>query len=107
MRLTYPFYKKNIIIIPLFYRNKMTLSTTIKRTLFSFGLGIGMLTSSASFAQDSHGHKDGRTCSTDHNLERLLSINPEAKQTMRNIETFTQDYIKNTENQGSDQKVGD
>ena len=64
-----------------------------------------MLLSSTSFAQDSHGHKDGRNCSTDHNLERLLSINPEAKQSMRNIETFTQNYIQNQANQRTEGTV--
>ncbi|WP_338793837.1 GEVED domain-containing protein [Bernardetia sp. Wsw4-3y2] len=83
----------------------MTFTKTIKHTLFSFGLGIGMLASSTSFAQDSHGHKDGRSCTTDHNLERLLSINPEAKQKMRNIETFTQNYIQNQKNQRTEATV--
>ncbi len=83
----------------------MTFTKTIKRTLFSLGLGIGMLASSTSFAQDSHDHPDGRTCDTDHNLERLLSINPEAKQNMRNIETFTQNYIQNLQNQRTEATV--
>ncbi len=83
----------------------MNFSTNIKRTLFSLGLGIGMLASSTSFAQDSHDHKDGRTCSADENLERLLSINPEAKQNMRNIETFTQNYISNLKNQREEATV--
>ncbi|WP_338759464.1 GEVED domain-containing protein [Bernardetia sp. ABR2-2B] len=83
----------------------MTFTKTIKRTLFSFGLGIGMLASSTSFAQDSHDHKDGRSCHTDNNLERLLSINPEAKQTMRNIESFTQNYVQNQKNQRTEAEV--
>ena len=83
----------------------MRFTNTIKHTLFSFGLGLGILASSTSFAQDSHAHKDGRNCSTDHNLERLLSINPEAKQTMRNIETFTQNYIQSQANQRTEATV--
>ncbi|WP_291721104.1 GEVED domain-containing protein [Bernardetia sp.] len=82
----------------------MISTKTIKNTLFSFGFGIGMLASSTSFAQDSHGHK-GRSCHADENLERLLSINPEAKQTMRNIETFTQNYIQNQRNQRTEAEV--
>jgi hypothetical protein len=85
----------------------MTLSTTIKRTLFSFGLGMVMLVSSASlsFAQDSHNHKDGRSCSTDHNLERLLSINPDAKENMDKVETFTAQYIQNLQSQREEATV--
>jgi hypothetical protein len=83
----------------------MTLSTTIKRSLFSFGLGMGMLVSSASFAQDSHGHEDGRSCSTDHNLERLLSINPDAKANMDKVENFTAQYIQNLQSQRTEAVV--
>ncbi|WP_375563015.1 GEVED domain-containing protein [Bernardetia sp. OM2101] len=83
----------------------MTFTKTIKHTLFSLGLGIGMLASSTSFAQDSHNHKDGRTCTTDHNLERLLSINPEAKDNMDKVEAFTQNYIQNLSNQRTEATV--
>ena len=83
----------------------MTFTKTIKHTLFSFGLGLGMLASSTSFAQDSHGHKDGRSCHADENLERLLAENPEAQQRMRNIETFTQEYIKNQSTQRTEGEV--
>jgi hypothetical protein len=83
----------------------MTFTKTIKHTLFSLGLGIGMLASSTSFAQDSHNHKDGRTCSTDHNLERLLSINPEAKSNMDKVEAFTETYIQNLSNQRTEATV--
>ncbi|PIY07626.1 MAG: hypothetical protein COZ18_16480 [Flexibacter sp. CG_4_10_14_3_um_filter_32_15] len=83
----------------------MTFTKTIKRTLFSFGLGIGMLVSSTSFAQDSHNHKDDRTCTTDHNLERLLSINPEAKENMDKVEAFTQNYIQNLNHQRTEATV--
>ena len=83
----------------------MTFTKTIKHTLFSFGLGIGMLASSTSFAQDSHNHKDGRSCTTDHNLERLLSINPEAKGNMDKVEAFTQQYIQNLSNQRTEATV--
>ena len=64
-----------------------------------------MLASSTSFAQDSHNHKDGRSCTTDHNLERLLSINPEAKGNMDKVEAFTQQYIQNLSNQRTEATV--
>lgn len=83
----------------------MTFTKTIKRSLFSFGLGIAMLGSTTSFAQDSHNHKDGRSCTTDHNLERLLSINPEAKSNMDKVESFTQNYIQNLNNQRTEATV--
>ena len=68
---------------------------------------MGMLVSSASlsFAQDSHKHEDGRICGTDHNLERLLSINPDAKDNMRKIEAFTDQYIQNLQSQREEATV--
>ena len=103
----FPFFTNKLVLIIPFYRPKMTSTKTIKRTLFSFGLGMGMLVSSASlsFAQDSHKHEDGRICGTDHNLERLLSINPDAKDNMRKIEAFTDQYIQNLQSQREEATV--